>query len=338
MGLMQASTQSVANGPVLAADVGGTHARVGLVQADPLTGLRLLSYRSYRCAEYPDLAAILEEFLRSVAGTPVVEGVVATAGHALEDGTVIAANLAWPLALSSLRKALGLNRLRLVNDFAAVAHAAAWTGSHQILHLCGPAVGASGPELVLGPGTGLGAALRIPMGKRNVVLATEAGQAALGAGNAREIQVLEVLLSGRSHVSLESVLSGPGLLNLYRALCGLESIHPVHLTPSEVSTTALAGADPVAREALEIFCGLLGSVSGDMALMYGANGGVCLAGGLLPHLSDFLVHSTFVERFLDKGPMRAALELIPVRLVEHGQLGVLGAADWYLAQADGERI
>ena len=98
--------------------------------------------------------------------------------------------------------------------------------------------------------------------------------------------------------------------------------------PGEITAAALDGSDALARESLDVFCGLLGSVVGDMALLYGVQG-VYLAGGILPHIREFLVRSDFVARFLNKGPMREALERVSVRLVEHGQLGVIGAASWY---------
>ncbi len=124
--------------------------------------------------------------------------------------------------------------------------------------------------------------------------------------------------------------------HLHAALCAIRGASNGYRTPDEITTAALAGSDPLARESLDIFCGLLGSVVGNMALLYGVKGGIYLAGGILPQIRDFLMHSRFVERFLDKGPMRAALERIPVRLVEHGQLGVIGAANWYLHQRDRE--
>ncbi|HRF84056.1 MAG TPA: glucokinase, partial [Pseudoxanthomonas sp.] len=115
----------------------------------------------------------------------------------------------------------------------------------------------------------------------------------------------------------------------YTALCALRGAAPLHAHPGEVTAAALAGDDPLAHEALDVFCGLLGSTVGDMALLYGVRG-VYLAGGILPQIREFLVRSDFVARFLNKGPMREALERVSVRLVEHGQLGVVGAASWYL--------
>jgi glucokinase len=170
------------------------------------------------------------------------------------------------------------------------------------------------------------------------VLPTEAGQAALTPGNAVEMALLAELMKQRSHVPVESALSGPGLMNLHAALCEIRGETQRYRHPGEITRAALADEDALARETLDIFCGLLGSVVGDMALLYGATGGVYLAGGILPQISDFLLHSGFVARFLDKGPMRAALERIPVRLVEHGQLGVIGAANWYLHQREARRV
>ena len=321
--------------PFIAADVGGTHARIGLVEAAG-TGapLQVIAYSKFRCADYAGLDAILREFIEGIvqargeAAAPRV-AVIASAGYPLDDGTVIAANLHWTLSPSAIRDALGLDAVHLVNDFEAVAHAVAHLGESEVLQLAGPAETARGPVLVLGPGTGLGAAVWIPTATRPVVLATEAGQSALAVGTEVEMALLRQMLAQRSHVPVEHALSGPGLMNLYTVLCALRGSDPVHGRPGDVTAAALAGTDPLARESLEVFCGLLGSTVGDMALLYGVQG-VYLAGGILPQIREFLVRSDFVARFLNKGPMREALERVSVRLVEHGQLGVVGAASWYL--------
>ncbi|MGE8219672.1 MAG: glucokinase family protein [Stenotrophomonas acidaminiphila] len=317
--------------PFMAADVGGTHVRVGLIRAGGSDGgtIEILSYRKYRCGDHPSLSAILSDFASH--HPQVAHCVIASAGYALADGNVISANLPWPLSASRIRDDLGFEAVHLVNDFEAVAHAAAHIDGSQVLQLTGPAQAPRGPTLVVGPGTGLGAALWIPVGERSVVLATEAGQAALAAGTELEMAVLQHMLRNRSHVSIEhGALSGPGLLNLYNALCAVRGTAPVHATPDAVSAAACEGSDPLAVQTLELFCGILGSTIGDMALLYGVQGGIYLAGGILPKLGPFLIGSTFVERFLNKGPMATALQRIPVKLVEHGQLGVIGAASWYL--------
>ena len=328
-----------ASQPFYAADVGGTHVRVGLVRAsgdgsnDP--AIEVLSYRQYRNADHPGLGAILADFASH--NPPVSDCVIATAGHAQADGSVISVNLPWPLSSGRIRDELGFRNVHLVNDFEAVAHAAAHMGDSQVLQLAGPTEAPRGPILVVGPGTGLGAAVWIPVGDHAVVLATEAGQASLAASTELELAVLRQMLKSRSHVSIEQgALSGPGLLNLYHALCAVRGTSPTHATPDAVSAAACDGSDPLAVETLNLFCGILGSAIGDMALLYGVQGGIYLAGGILPKIGQFLLNSTFAERFLDKGPMAKALQRIPVKLVEHGQLGVIGAASWYLEKSANE--
>lgn len=328
---------SGAHDAFIAADVGGTHVRIGLVRGSRDAGapVSVLEYRKYACADYAGLGDIVADFIGRLGATRVARAVIASAGYALEDGTVITNNLPWRLSPAELRTQLGFDDVRLVNDFEAVAHAAAYVDASEVLRLTGPEIApVVGPTLVLGPGTGLGAAVWIPTGKRAVVLATEAGQAALTAGNTTEMALLAEMLKHRSHVPVEYALSGPGLMNLHTALCALRGSRNDYKTPGEITAAAISGSDALARESLEIFCGLLGSAVGDMALLYGVQGGIYLAGGILPQIRQFLLNSSFVERFLNKGPMRAALERIPVRLVEHGQLGVIGAANWYLGQSE----
>ncbi len=259
---------------------------------------------------------------------------VATAGYAREDGTVITANVPWPLSARQIERDLGLEAVYIVNDFEAVAYAAAQVDASGVLQLTGPATAPRGPTLVVGPGTGLGAALWIPTAHGAVVLATEAGQPTLAVSTELEMAIVRQMQREHAHVSVEHALSGPGLMNLYRALCAIEGQPAVLATPDAITAAAVSNQDVLARQSLEVFCGLLGSTIGDMALQYGAHGGVYLAGGILPQIREFLLNSTFVTRYLNKGPMREALERIPVKVVEHGQLGVIGAASWYLGRTD----
>jgi glucokinase len=143
---------------------------------------------------------------------------------------------------------------------------------------------------------------------------------------------LRVLLREATHVPVEHILSGPGLANLYTALATLRGAKAAARTPREIAESASDGSDALAVEALRVFCGWLGSVVGNLVLVYGAQGGVHLAGGILPQIKDFLVRSDFTARFRDKGQMREVLERVPVHLIEHGQLGVIGAAQWYQEQ------
>jgi glucokinase len=314
----------------LAADVGGTHARVALVRAGG-SGPRdivVQAYRKYACAEFRGLAELLRAFTEATAAGGVRRCVIACAGEVI-DGTVFNDNLVWRVNLDALRESLDLDELSLLNDFEALAYAVADIDAADTHLLCGPPEAGDGPVLVVGPGTGLGAAVRLPGNPRARVLATEAGQIDLAPATAVEREVLGRLAGAGGYVPYESLLSGPGLLTLYTTLCALRGQTPALATPEAV-TAACAASDPVAVECLDVFCALLGGFVGNLAVLFVATGGVYLAGGVLPGMRDILQRSRFAERFLDKGLMRQILSRVPVRLIEHGRHGVLGAAQWYL--------
>lgn len=320
--------------PLLAADVGGTHVRVAIVHAAGGSdrALEVSGYRKFAAAEFASLADVLAVFLSEHGALGVQDAAIACAGYPLADGTYISVNLPWPVSPRAIRERLGLRALRVVNDFEAAAHATAELEAAQMQHLSGPATGSRGPRLVLGPGTGFGAAVWVPVDGGAVVLPTEAGMSALTVGNEVEIALLREWLRERDPVPVEHALSGPGLLRIHRTLCRLHGRPSSATRPDEVTAAAQAG-DADARASLDVFCGLLGATVGSLAMLYGIRSGIYLAGGILPRLGDALRQGSFVPRLLGHGPMREALERIPVKLVEHGQLGVLGAARWYLDRA-----
>lgn len=313
---------------VLAADVGGTHARIGLLQARPgaQPPLDMLAGHVYECAKWPGLGEILQDFMTRHAnhrGT-VARCALAVAGY-LRGDELIAENLRWPVRISALRAHLQLDRLDIVNDFEALACGTRFlskSGSIAVID----AKGTMGPTVVVGPGTGLGCAVLLPNGDAPIVMPSEAGHVALAPGNDREIEVLRRLGRDRAYVHTGHALSGPGLANLYHALAEIEGAHAIHTEPAAISAAAIGGDDPLAHEALSMFCAMLGSFAGDLAVMFKAGGGVYLAGGILPFIREFLLASGFRTRFLNKGVMRDFLAAVPVRLIEHGQLGVMGAA------------
>lgn len=313
----------------LAADVGGTHARIGLVAFGPEgQAPQLLIHRVYRCAEYAGLDAIVQAFCAEYAMKPQ-RFALACAGF-LHEGQVVSSHLQWPIVPAALEQVLALDQVMVLNDFEALAHATACLGADNVMPLHVPAARsapAAGPVVVVGPGTGLGVAVRLP-GSPSMVLATEAGHIQLAARVGREQQVLAELVAADTHIPYDHVLSGPGLLRLYRALCRLEQQAPVFDRPAALTAAACAGEDALAVETLQLFCGWLGSFAGDLAMMYGATGGIYLAGGFPVHMIGFMRDSTFIPRFLDKGAMRPFQQTIPVYVVDHGQLGVIGAASW----------
>lgn len=314
----------------LAVDVGGTHARVALVRMshEGSCEVEVLAYRKYSCAEFPGLAELLGTFIERDACVPVRHCVLACAGQLMGD-EVLHDNLAWPILLPQLRDALAFDDVSVLNDFEALGHALDGALARSGKLLCGPDLHESGPTLVVGPGTGLGAAVHLPQPAGGRVLTTEAGQMDFAPNSLREREVLACLAPHGGYVAYERIVSGPGLLTLYTTLCRLSGTMPRFANPEAVTAAAVTGGDAQAAEAVEIFCAALGSFAGGLAMAFMATGGVYLAGGFLYSMFGLLQRSGFEERFLHGRSVRAVLSRVPVRVVDHGRYGVLGAASWY---------
>ena len=322
--------------PFLAADIGGTHARVALMRASPEGAHRIetLAYRVFTCAQFPTLLALLEAFLGDEAHSPITHCVLACAGQILGD-EVVNDNLAWPIRLSQLRHALALREVAVLNDFEALANALDGSFAEGGRHLCGPITGAAGPTLVIGPGTGLGAAVHVPHPAGGLVLPTEAGQMDFAPNSLRERELLAHLAPRGGYVAFEQIVSGPGLLTIYAILCTLHGQTPKLATPEAVTAAALAYSDMQAVEAVEVFCAALGSFVGNLAMTFMASG-VYLAGGFLSSIFELLKQSAFEDRFLHGRSARELLSQVPVWVTEHGRHGVQGAARWYLRHVAAE--
>lgn len=320
--------------PFLAADIGGTHARVALMQASraEARGIETLAYRVFACRDFPMLSDLLQAFIDTEVNAPVKHCVLACAGQIMGN-EVVNDNLAWPIHLTQLRQALNLDDVAVLNDFEALAYALDGPLADGGRRLCGPMSSPGGPTLVIGPGTGLGAAVHVPGPAGGSVLATEAGQMDFAPNSLRERELLAQLAPDGGYVPFEYVVSGPGLLTIYTILCKLHGVTPKLLTPEAITTAATASTDTRAVEAVEIFCASLGSFTGNLAMSFMATGGVYLAGGFLSSIFELLKRSAFEQRFLHERSARALLSHVPVWVTEHGRHGVQGAAQWYLRHA-----
>lgn len=314
---------------ILAADVGGTHARLGWVELpnDPSKAPSLLHHLRYRCAEFSGLDAIVRRFMADAPRQPHAVG-IACAGLRVDD-RIISPNLPWELDLVALRAACGDLPLAISNDFEALARATRWLPPSECKLLCGKPCPAdeSRPLLVLGPGTGLGASIRVRVAANHeFVIATEAGHAGYAPADADEAAVLSHLQSKMGHVATESLLSGPGLLRIYQTLCALRGTSANGASPEAVSSMAEQGTDACAVDAVRLFWNALGNVVGNLVLQTGSFGGVLLAGGVLPRIEFGRVSSAFEARLCAKGSMQPAMQNVPVYQIEHGELAILGAA------------
>lgn len=312
--------------PRIVADVGGTYARLAWTTSvgEPV---QLHAAQTYRCAQYPSLAAILSAYAARAGLAPGQASAVVAIAGVMQGDTLVNANLAWPVSRSATERDAGLQSLQIINDFQAVALAIPLLRAEQriALHAAQDRLPAW-PALVLGPGTGLGAALCFADGSGRV-LSSEAGHAALAAGNSAEMQVLQHLLQRWPHVDNERVLSGPGLVTLYQTLCAIAGRPAQACDAPSLLAAARDGDDACAAQAVTMFCAWLGSLAGDLALTFGARS-VFLAGGVSSHIAAPLSAGGFAARFTNKGVLGEVLQSVPVWRVEHGALGVLGAAAW----------
>lgn len=308
--------------PRLVADLGGTHCRFAVVEkpAGPL-----LHTQTFVAASYPTLEAVLADYLHGVPSTPE-SACLAVAGPG-SDTSVTMTNLSWRAQAEELQQRFKLQRVLFINDFQAIARAIPALAESDSMTVGKGTVDLGQAVCVLGPGTGLGVALLIPGADSPIAIATEGGHAALSANTEREAAVFAYWRQQSQPLTRESFLSGPGLLRLYTALCALDGLPPATRHSPDIQTLA-EGGDNTAREAIALFCALLGSAAGDQALSCGARGGVFLAGGILPALRAYLLTSEFRARFENKPPMQAYLQAIGTRLILADNPGLLGAAHW----------
>jgi glucokinase len=298
--------------PRLLGDIGGTHARFGVV-ASPGEGVARISETV--CDDHASLEAAIDCYLRDSGAPPPASCAIAIA-TAVAGDRVSMTNRDWSFSIESLRARLGAQRLLVLNDFTALALALPVLSQDE-LEAVGGGKAMTGEALaLLGPGTGLGVGCLIVTANGAVPLASEGGHATLSAANAREERVIAALRREFGHASAERALSGGGLVNLYRFACAEANRSPLELTPPEVSARALAGSDAACVEAVELFFALLGVVAGNVALTVGARGGVYLGGGIVARLGDWIHRSEFRTRFEAKGRLQPYLSSIPVWLIK----------------------
>jgi glucokinase len=315
---------------IVAADIGGTHARFALAAIDGGTP-RLGAWVTLRTSEYPDLASAWRAFAAQ-AGRPLPRAAGIAIATPLGGETLKLTNSAWLIHPAALAGELGLDTLTLVNDFGAVAQAVARLGADQFEPLAGPMVPLpeEGVITIVGPGTGLGVAMLLRRGGETHVIESEGGHIDFAPVDAVETQILDRLRARYGRVSVERVVSGPGLANLHEALAAIAGQAVPPRDDRALWAAALGGGDPLAAAAFDRFCLSFGSVAGDLALAQGA-AAVVVAGGVGARIAERLPLSGFAQRFVAKGRFAARMAAIPVHRVTHPQPGLFGAAAAYAA-------
>ncbi len=317
---------------LLVADIGGTNARFGLVEHTPNASKP--NYTSaqqvtLKCADYPDMGTMVKASCAEFGVALPAAACFAIAGP-IQQGHAQITNLGWKFNIDSMRAELGMDTLHIINDFAGLAYAVPFLSAQETQVLYPGEANPEAPIVVMGPGTGFGMAILVPNEGRWEIIPTEGGHASFAPTNEKELAIKSFLLKDQSHVSVENILSGAGLVNLYRALAHIASVTPQPYTPADVSTKGLSNQDPICREAVVTFCNTLGAVAGDKALSTGARGGVVIAGGITPRLMSLLPETDFAQRYTNKGPMKPYLSKVPVTVMMNDKSGLVGAAAWLI--------
>ena len=312
---------------LVAVDIGGTHARFALAQIAADGTITLGEPATLHTRDHASFQTAWQDFARANGGVLPRAVAIAVAGPV--GGEVIRfTNNPWLIRPALIEEKLGVDRYSLVNDFGAVGHAVARAGAEHFLHLAGPdaPLPEDGTLSIVGPGTGLGVAHVWRSGHGGYrVQATEGGHIDFAPLDLIEDAILAHLRQRHNRVSVERVVSGPGLVDIYQALAGLEHRAVQQLDDKALWALGTSGEDSLAAAAVDRFCLSLGSVAGDIALAQGASG-VVIAGGLGLRIKDTLLKSGFASRFCAKGRFAGLMGALPVKLITHPQPGLYGAA------------
>ncbi|WP_376986282.1 glucokinase [Bosea sp. R86505] len=283
--------------PVLVADIGGTNCRLSLIEQ---AGAQPVHLARIATGSQATPEAALESVLATLAQRPR-SAILAVAGP-LEGRTARLTNANWTFDGPGLGRALGLEQGLLVNDFEAQAASLAVLGAGDVTTLVAGEPEAGGTRLVLGPGTGFGAAALVTRAGRSVLVPTEAGHIGIGPEDPTEEKIWPALAAGLPRVTVESLLSGDGLVRFHRAVADSSGLREPDVSAADVTTLALDG-EPAALMAVICFWRLLARVAGDLALAFKATGGVYLSGGIVPRLLPLAERGAIATVFSAKPPM-----------------------------------
>jgi glucokinase len=305
----------------LIGDIGGTNARFALVEAGEITASGALLDK-----DYSSFQAAIETFL-AANGTPKIRAAAFAFAGPITGDTVKLTNLpTWNFSQTQLRQALGFERLSVVNDFYANALSLSALKPEHLYKVGGGTGALDKARIVIGPGSGLGIAIVAHDCGRWIPLPGEGGHATLSLGRTAREDAIYTMIRDRYQgvVSIERILSGPGLVNLYQAICEVDGIQSLLPDQRAITTLAIAGSDPVALETLTLFFSLLGAVAGNLALTAMARGGIYIAGGIVPALLPQIEASPFRACFAEKGRMQPLLEDIPTFVITHPHPAFVG--------------
>ena len=295
---------------IVLADVGGTNVRFAVLTGDTLGPIDHMAVRDH--AHFADALSIF--MARQIDRSALCYAIIAAAG-VVEIGRCALTNNSWVVDAAELRARFGLAGICIINDFEAIAWALPHLTSNDLLTVGGRDPMSEAPMVALGPGTGFGVAAYLPCKAGGFVLPTECGHMTMVSGSSREDAIIANLRQRLGQASTGDVLSGRGIENIYRAIASIDSLTVPERTAAEISKAAIEGTCATSYAALDIFCAMLGAVAGDIALSFGAQGGVFITGGIVTRIYGYLLQSRFRSRFEAKGRMSRYIEKIPVYVI-----------------------
>lgn len=319
---------------LIAADIGGTHARFALAEVADGRVVKMGEPVTLKTAEHASLQTAWEAFGKTL-DRPMPRAAAIAVASPVGGEVIKFTNNPWVIRPALIKERLGVDAHVLINDFGAVGQAVAQASPADFIHLCGPDrdLPDVGIVTVCGPGTGLGVAQVLFTPERYHVLETEGGHVDYAPLDPIEDAFVKRLRQDFTRVSAERIVAGPGIVPIYRTLAGIEGRHATLADDKAIWTAALEGGDSLANAALDRFFLALGAVAGDLALAQGAKA-VVIAGGLAFRLKDRFAQSGFAERFIAKGRFQSLMAAIPVKLIVHPQPGLFGAAAAFAQRGD----
>jgi glucokinase len=312
--------------PRLLADIGGTNARFAL----ELGPGRIAHIEVLACASHATLADAMRAYLAlpEVAAAGAVRHAAIAIANPVMGDMVRMTNHHWEFSIEALRRECGFDTFVVVNDFEALAMALPWLLEADKVQAGGGTPVAGAPIGLLGAGTGLGVSGLIPAadGKSWTALRSEGGHVTFSPANETEVAILQYAWREFEHVSAERLLSGAGVELIYRALADQRGAAEPALDAPEISRRALAGECALCEEVVEAFCGMLGTVAGNLAVTLGAQGGVYIGGGIVPRLGERFGRSCFRRRFEQKGRFAGYLAAVPTYVITAEYPAFLGVS------------
>jgi glucokinase len=308
-------------GNALVGDVGGTNARLSLVNLEDGS---LSNTKIYSSVENESLEKVIVRY-REETGAQFDSACIAIATMLTGDHVKMTNN-PWEFSISEMQRNLNLKKLLFINDFTAMSMSVTTIKTTDMIKIGGTEVVDYAPKAIYGAGTGLGVGYLVHAGGKWIPLPSEGGHVDIAVQTDREDAILKILRRKFDHVSGERLLSGMGLVNVYQAIAELNDHEVLTIEPQDVTARAFASdADPDCKETIDVFCKLMGAFGGNLALNILAKGGVFIAGGIVPRFIDYFKKSQFRSEFESKGRFNKALMMIPVYVISQGDAGLLGA-------------